>query len=117
MQQPAGGWKAQGLLSAADPNMPGHVSVSRDGRKSRGAARTYFCDHCKSQQIAYGTHHGYEDLPPVTLPEDGGKQIHDGGDLSFHFHKLRETKVTIKFSWERKLLSVCARLQFCLRKQ
>lgn len=57
--------------------------------RSRDGGKTYFCHHCKSQEIAYGAHHGDEHLPPVTLPEDGGKQIHDGGDLSFHFNKLQ----------------------------
>lgn len=87
---------------------------SSSGRKSEG---TYVCHHRESQEIAYGTHHGDEDLPPVTLSEDGGEQVHDGGDLSLHFDKLQGTKVTIKFSWERKPLSVCARLPFCLHKQ
>lgn len=53
-----------------------------------GMWETYFGYHGESQQIAHATKAGYKDLSAVALPEDGRKQIHDGGDLSFHLHKL-----------------------------
>ena len=31
---------------------------------------TYFRYHGESQKIAHETHYGYEDLSPVTLPEE-----------------------------------------------
>lgn len=55
-------------------------------------AHTYFRHHCQSQEIADEAHHGYKDFSAVALPQDGRVEIHDGGDLSFHFHKLRKTK-------------------------
>lgn len=85
MPQAAGEQKACSLICAADSRR----ATSFSNKVERWGGKTYFCHHCKSQEIAYGTHHGYEHLPPVTLPEDGGKQIHDGGDLSFHFNKLQ----------------------------
>lgn len=49
---------------------------------------TYFRHHRQTQEIADEAHYGYKDLSAVALPQDGRVEIHDGGDLSFHFHKL-----------------------------
>lgn len=56
--------------------------------RMRAGRRTYFRHHCQSQEIADEAHYGYKDLSAVALPQDGRVEIHDGGDLSFHFHKL-----------------------------
>lgn len=72
----------------------------RAGKQAGG--RTYFRHHCQSQEIADEAHHGYKDLSAVALPQDGRVEIHDGGDLSFHFHKLfrgegEKSTATMKF--------------------
>lgn len=53
---------------------------------------TYLGDHGKSQQVAHKTDYSYEDFTPITLPQEGWIQIHQGCDLPFHFDKLGKEK-------------------------
>lgn len=41
-----------------------------DSAEKETVAETYFRYHGESQKIAHETHYGYEDLSPVTLPEE-----------------------------------------------
>lgn len=82
---------------------------------------THFCHHGESQEIAYETHHSYEDLSPVTFPEDGWIQIHNRGDLAFHFNKLWGQKQILSSQRNKKInksasLFECMQLLFCLHE-
>ena len=97
--QKRSGRRASGksVISAVEPNAQGLFSFSKHGGAAEEAQRgarwwTYFGYHGESQEIAYETHHSYKDLPSVTLPEEGWIQIHNRGDLSFHFDKLGRQK-------------------------
>lgn len=63
--------KVCGTISAVD-----QATRSQDERwmydsaEKETVAETYFRYHGESQKIAHETHYGYEDLSPVTLPEE-----------------------------------------------
>lgn len=81
---------------------------------------TYFRYHGESQEIAYETYDSYKDLSAIALPEEGRIQVHNRGDLSFHFNKLWGQKQLLYFSGGEKKKSVslfiCKHLLFCLYK-
>lgn len=140
-----GGTRPYKASTAGRQGGKGWTGVERDVRRYLLAARgdvlalllkqgwvhahTYFSHHCQSKEIADEAHHGYKDLSAVAFPQDGWVEIHNGGDLSFHFHKLcgrGEKKKTawMKSPWRGKephtrfcglvwFFFVCMRIVFC----
>lgn len=79
MQQPTDEWKKKSValsLLSIRRRRAGFSFSKQDERwmydsaEKETVAETYFRYHGESQKIAHETHYGYEDLSPVTLPEE-----------------------------------------------